>query len=94
GSPKVGKLGPSKIGELPAAIRASVANLPAGRVAPPVDQPEGLLVSMVCTREDATTVQLPSLEQVRRMIEEERLDMLTRRYLRDLRRSAFVDIRM
>lgn len=85
---------PVRVGELPATVRRVVATLPPGTMAAPVDTPEGILVAMVCSREEATRVTLPSREQVRRMIEDERLDMMARRYIRDLRRAAFVDVRL
>lgn len=94
GATQIGKTGPVKVGELSAAIRPALAQLPPSRVSQPVDMPEGLMVAMVCNREESTVIQMPTLEQVRRMIEDERMDMLTRRYLRDLRRQAFIDIRM
>lgn len=94
GAVKIGKVGPTKVGELTGPLRAALGTLQPARVSPPVDMPEGLMVAMICQREDATVIQLPTPEQVRRLIEDERLDMLTRRYLRDLRRSAFIDIRM
>ena len=54
-----------------------------------------LLVLMVCSREENVTKGgLPTRDAMRRSIEEERLDMLSRRYLRDLRRAAFIDFRL
>jgi peptidyl-prolyl cis-trans isomerase SurA len=93
-APTVGQLPPTRIGELHAELRAIATSLPVNRVAPPVDTADGVLVAMVCHREESTTVQAPTPEQVRRAIEDERMDMLTRRYLRDLRRAAFIDVRM
>lgn len=94
GAPQVDRVGPVRLGEVPVASRRVVASLAPGRVGTPIDIPEGILVAMVCSREEATRVTLPSREQVRRVIEEERLDMLSRRYIRDLRRAAFVDVRI
>lgn len=94
GATLVGRLPSARLSELAPHIRGAVAPLAAGTVARPVSTPEGLLVLMVCERKDAVTVQLPSMAAVRRMIEDERMDMLTRRYLRDLRRSAFIEIRL
>jgi peptidyl-prolyl cis-trans isomerase SurA len=92
--PTNGRLPATRIGELPDHLRRAVGTLPAGRVSAPIDVPEGIMVAMVCERTEATTAQLPTAEAVRRTIEDERVDMLARRYLRDLRRAAFVDVRI
>ncbi len=94
GATKVERLGPAKIAELNAEARQIITQLPANRVSPPSEIPEGIQVMMVCSREESTKFSEVSREQVRRIIEDERLDMLSRRYLRDLRRQAFIDIRL
>lgn len=94
GASKFERVPQARVGALPAELRRVVAALPVGRAAPPQDTAEGIQVTMVCTRQEATQVALPSRDQVRRMIEEERMDMLARRYIRDLRRAAFVDVRI
>jgi peptidyl-prolyl cis-trans isomerase SurA len=48
---------------------------------------------MVCER-DMPTGNLPPRDQIMAQIGQERMDMLQRRLLRDLRRSAFVDLRV
>lgn len=94
GAVSVGGMGTKRIGELPGNIRPIVANLQVNQVSPPIDTPEGIQVLMVCAREDSVSVSMPSAEQVRRLLEDERLDMLSRRYIRNLRRAAFIDIRI
>ncbi len=84
----------SRIGDLEPDLVPIVATLPVGVAAQPVVAQDGIAVVMACERDEATTVQLPSAETIRRMIEDERTDMLARRYLRDLRRAAFVDVRI
>jgi peptidyl-prolyl cis-trans isomerase SurA len=46
---------------------------------------------MVCERQEAGA--LPR-DQIRDTLLRQRVDMLSRRYLRDLRRSAFIDLRI
>lgn len=94
GATKVERTAPTRVGALPAELRRVAAAMPIGRAAPPQDTTEGIRVVMVCAREEATKVSLPSREQVRRIIEDERMSMLSRRYIRDLRRAAFVDVRL
>ena len=46
---------------------------------------------MVCERQDNVG---PDRDEIRQTLVRERIDMLSRRYLRDLRRAAFVDLRV
>lgn len=94
GAAEVSRLPPARLSEITPQLRNVVATLPAGGVARPISTDNGLMVLMMCERNDAVSVQLPSNAAVRRMIEDERMDMLTRRYLRDLRRAAFIEIRL
>lgn len=94
GATTLPRIGPSRVGELPADLRNGVATLAANQPGPPLDAPEGIIIPMLCSREDALIATPPTADQVRRQIEDERRDMLARRYLRDLRRAAFVDIRI
>ncbi|MBI5165682.1 MAG: peptidylprolyl isomerase [Magnetospirillum sp.] len=82
------------LGTLPAELRRVMASLPLQRPSEPIDRAEGISVAMVCARNEASVVEMPSREQVRNKIEDERLDVLAKRRLRDLRRSAFVDVRI
>lgn len=93
GAATAGTMGTKRVGELTGILRRVAATLPLNRAGEPMDTAEGIQVVMVCERVESVTVSEPTREQVRRMIEDERLDMLARRYLRNLRRQAFVDIR-
>ena len=48
---------------------------------------------MVCDLEEPSA-ELPSREQIQTRLSFQKLDLLGRRYLRDLRRSAFVEYRI
>ncbi|MGE5514389.1 MAG: peptidylprolyl isomerase [Bacteroidota bacterium] len=91
--PTVGSLGTKRVGELTGAVRRVAATLPVNRASDPIDTAEGIQVLMVCERVESLTVSEPTREQIRRSIEDERMDMLARRYLRNLRRQAFIDLR-
>lgn len=88
------RVGPVRIGELSNDLKRVVANLRSNQVAPPVDTAEGIVVNMVCSFQESLVATPPTAAQVRHQIEEERRDMLSRRYIRNLRRAAFVDVRM
>lgn len=88
-----GDLGTLSPDDLPADIRQAIEPLVAGQVSEPLPYEQGLRVFMVCEREE-TTSQLPDRDNIRRDIANRRLELQARRYLRDLRRTAFVDLRI
>ena len=93
GSPLSGDLGRVAPGDLPADMRAVVEALPLGRASEPLPHEGGVRLIMVCAREEAAAAS-PDREAIGREIAGRRLEMLARRYVRDLHRSAFVDIRI
>ncbi len=92
-SPASPNLGEFKVGELAPALRDPVSSLKAGELSKPIDLPNGVMVLMVCSRKAAPS-NLPSPEQIRAQLEAQRFEILAQRYLRDLRRSAFVEPRV
>lgn len=91
-SPMSGSLGRVKTSALPDQIRQAVENLKVSTASQPVRTSDGMVVLMVCKREGATNDTLKV--RIRRMLREKRHDLLARRYLRDMRRTALVDIRL
>jgi peptidyl-prolyl cis-trans isomerase SurA len=81
-----------KAGELPASMREAVLSLSVAQASKPLPMPGGIGVVMVCQRKNPTGG-LPTREELADSLARERLDALARRYMRDLRRSAYVDIR-
>jgi peptidyl-prolyl cis-trans isomerase SurA len=88
-----GDLGRVKIGEIPAELRQTVMSLPIAEPSKPVPLRGGIGVLMVCAR-DAAGGGPADREQVTELLTRQRAETLARRYLRDLRRTAFVDIRV
>ncbi len=82
-----------RLGDLPGPVREAVAPLDAGRVTKPVDRGGAIVVVGVCTRE-APESELPSRDEVRNRLRTERLDRRAQRELRDLRRAAYIDVRL
>jgi len=93
GSKLSGRLGKVKTASLPAQTRKLVGDLAINKPSQPIRSGDGVAVLMVCGREGKLT-----LSQIRDNIEtsllNDRLDILARRHLRDLRRTAFLDIRI
>ncbi len=90
GAPGSGDLGTVKLSDLPAQIRDAVMALPAGQPSQPVTVSGGLSVLVVCDRAESGI----DRKRIEERLTAQRLDMLSRRYMRDLRRSANVDIRL
>lgn len=93
GSPMSGSLGTLKLSALPAETRAVVKDLPVNTVSQAIQAKDAIAVFMICKREVPTA----AAEERRKVFDsilEERLQLGARQYLRDLRRSAFVDVRI
>ena len=92
-APNSGQLGWVRVGDLPQELREAVSSLPVGQVSPPLAGPNGIHLLMVCDRRQP---QAPAAEreQIAERLERERVDRLARRYLRDLRKDAFVEVRL
>ncbi len=92
GAPGSGSLGEVVLSDLPNNIKAAVADLPIGVPSQPIELNGRISVLVVCLREGGESNISP--ERVSQGLERERLDMLSRRYMRNLRRTANVDIRI
>jgi peptidyl-prolyl cis-trans isomerase SurA len=87
------KLGKVKMGDLSTAVRNAISALPLGKVSAPVSSSEGVALFMVCQREKIKDG-LPKREEIEEQIRRGRLGMMSRRYMRDLRVAAVVDMRV
>ena len=93
GTPESGPLGKLKLGDLPPTLRNAVRELKVGEPSEPVVSASGrTLVLMICGRIEPKKKPVRR-KAVRRRLQQSRAELVARRYLRDLRRSAFVDLR-
>ena len=83
--------GSMAVKDLAPALRSVILKLPVGKASEPITINDGVLVVMVCERSAAAG--LPDADEVRNRLGREKLDLLARRYMRDLRTAAFVDVR-
>ena len=83
--------GTGRIGELPPELGALLTDLPVDQPSEPIRMSDGVAVFMVCDRQEASAT---DRDQISNSIGEERMEMLQRRYLRDLRAAAFIEIRI
>ena len=91
--PGSGALGWVRIGELPPDFARILIDLPPGEVSQPLQGPAGIHLIIVCDRRGAVQ-SVPQRDEIAARLEAEQIDRLARRYLRDLRTQAFVDIRL
>lgn len=92
GSPLSGPLGEVALKQLPLALRRVVQPLKVGEPSAPFRGADGIIVVMVCSRDE----EAPSgdiRERIEQSLREQRISALAQRILRDMRRTAFVDIR-
>ncbi len=92
GSPESGDLGRVKVSDTPTQFREAILTLDVGVASVPVRTEDGIHVLMVCDREQPEVPE-PDRKAIENSIGQARLSMLARRYLRDLRRDAVVDVR-
>ncbi len=85
-----GDLGEVKVGDLPTNLRNAVANLDIGQASRPIQRDDGFVVLMVCSRRGDGI----DREKIESGLRRDRIDMLSRRHLRDLRRAANVEMRI
>jgi len=81
------------LNSMPIEIRKSVAMLKRGETSEPIPVEKGITLVTVCDRKDDDTG-LPSREEIRQRLGDRRLNMLIQRYMRELRRTAIVDVRV
>lgn len=83
----------TRMADIPQQIAGLISNLGVGQASQPLVTDAGVMILMVCQRE-IPPGSLPPRDQIANSLGLDRLDMLQRRYLRDLRRQAFVDVRV
>ncbi|WP_343712924.1 peptidylprolyl isomerase [Inquilinus sp.] len=86
-------LGDVLLSRLPDGMRQIASALPDGQVSTPIRGPDGVAVMMICSRQDAGGDGVDR-DQIRSGLAEQKLDMMQRRLLRDLRGNAYIDIRL
>ncbi len=82
-----------KMRDLPAALQDMMMQMQVGQATRPFGSiEEGVRVLVLCGRDEVDPT-VPSFDQVYAQLNEERVNLRSRRYLRDLRRDAVIDFR-
>jgi len=81
----------AKMKDMSESLKGVIANLEVGKASEPIQIANGVLVIMVCSREKDEGL---NPEDVEAQLTEEKIEIQARRYMRDLRRAAYIDIRV
>ena len=90
GAKETGSLGNLAISELPKNLHKSILELEIGHATGPLREENGYRVFVVCDRKDPV-VRLPDYDSVEGNLSQQRVGLIARRHLRDLRRDAIID---
>jgi len=87
-----GDLGEADAKDLAPAFRDAATSLPVGQVSEPIRSDQGLHLLVVCSKRSSTAQGL-NHDQIENQLIGEQLQMINKRYLRDLRNSASIEVR-
>jgi peptidyl-prolyl cis-trans isomerase SurA len=82
------------VNQIAPTMRSFVLGLGIGKASQPILQKNGVGVIMVCGKSAAQPAAPATREEVADELMHQRFDILARRYLRDLRQAAYVDVRV
>ncbi len=83
-----------KIRDLPPQLQQVMVGLRVGEASPPFgSMADGVRALVVCGRDEPQAADTPSFEQLQSQMQDERVNLRARRYLRDLRRDAVIEYR-
>jgi peptidyl-prolyl cis-trans isomerase SurA len=91
-SGRASTLGNGAISTLPAEARQAVNGLNVNQPSAPLRTPEGVKILMICRRDGGGG--MPSRDNITNQLLQQRMELLARRYIRELRQTATVDIRI
>jgi peptidyl-prolyl cis-trans isomerase SurA len=91
GTPQPRKPSQYRLGDLNESLRLIAAKIKKGVPSKTLMNKNNIQVIMVCERQNSEDLER---NKIRNTLLRQRIDMLSRRYLRDLRQSAFIDLRI
>jgi peptidyl-prolyl cis-trans isomerase SurA len=92
-APQLSSEGQLRASNISPEMRSLVNRLSIGQASEPIVQKNGVGVIMVCAKSNSSGGGV-TRDQVTETLLRQRLDTIARRYLRDLRRNAYVDVRV
>ena len=92
GPPQPPRIVDARIGDMPEEIRDTINDLKAGEQSNVIELSSGIAIFMLCRRAESGD-SLPTASRIAEALQRQRAERRADRYLRDLRRLAFIDIR-
>lgn len=92
-APQLSSEGQLRLADISPQMRNLVTKLPVGQASEPIVQKNGVGIIMVC-KKSTTGGGATTRDEISETLLRQRLDTVSRRYLRDLRRNAYVDVRV
>ena len=92
GPPQPPRIVDARIGDMPEEIRDTINDLKAGEQSDVIELSSGIAIFMLCRRAESGN-SLPTASRIAEALQRQRAERRADRYLRDLRRLAFIDIR-
>jgi peptidyl-prolyl cis-trans isomerase SurA len=89
---EAGDLGTVRMGDVPQNVRDTIESLRIGQASVPMKIGQDIRILMVCDRQKPEAT-LPDRSAIRDSLGRQRLAMMSRRYLRDLRHDAVIETR-
>jgi peptidyl-prolyl cis-trans isomerase SurA len=87
-----GDLGEADAKDLAPAFRDAATSLPIGQISEPIRSDQGVHLLVVCSKRSSAAQGL-NHDQIENQLIGEQLQMINKRYLRDLRNSASIEVR-
>jgi peptidyl-prolyl cis-trans isomerase SurA len=93
-APQLSSEGKLRSSDISPQMRNVVNQIGIGQASQPIVQKNGVGVIMVCSKSTGSAAGSTNREAIADTLIRQRLDTVARRYLRDLRRNAYVDVRL
>lgn len=90
GAKDTGSLGTVKLGDMPPNIQELLVELEVGKATAPIKEEEGFRVLILCDKK-VQELRMPDYDSVQNSLTQQRVGLIARRHLRDLRRDAIID---
>lgn len=91
GDPQKGNLGEVRLADMPSALQPIIQKLEPGKISQLIQLQDGGLVMMLCGTQ-TRSLGLPSRDAVRDNLMQREADILARRYMRELRQDAIIQV--
>ncbi|WP_321391335.1 peptidylprolyl isomerase [Emcibacter sp.] len=87
-----GELGTLRVGELPESMHQTLLETEVGKATKPLREEDGFRLMVICDRK-VPEINIPDYDAVQNNLTNQRVGLMARRHLRDLRRDAIIDYR-